>query len=138
MRAMKRTACGFLVTVAVVAVCVLVLSNLPSVARRALPTGASQVEEYYEGSANSDYLRLLKARVSEDGFKEFVTTLGLHSEFCDNVDVALVWRPMPSTAQWWDPLSSTQGTFCTDSQNANEMVVAKYERGTVYFAAFSW
>jgi len=105
-----------------------------------LPDGATGVREFHwaDGVA-PDFQYLLRARIDEADFAEYVEDLGkmeLHAagrEYGDD-PVWLDWSaPSRFDGDWWDPSDNLDGTYVNQSVEMWEFV--KYERGYLYVKA---
>jgi len=138
MKASKQIAVGFSTAFILFVLLCAVLLLRPSLARRSLPWGASDIHEHYVDSRfGSDFERCLRASTTERGFREYAARLGLDRVYseAEHHNLGLLW---PSCDEpWWDPPESMEGAlFRQDDEDY--FVLAKYEDGRVYFAAVCW
>jgi len=109
-------------------------------ARRALPFGAEGIHEWYRSNGFlPDYSYQLKAKITEEQFRQYVSNLGLtpHTEarqYTQSPIPWLSWRPQPGfTGDWWDPSESLSSTFVR--QEGDCWTFAKYENGYLFLAS---
>jgi len=136
---MKRVRLGCLIVTGVVLISCAGLFLTPSRARRALPRGASDIQEYYEDARfGSDFQRCLRARIDESDFDSFATRLDLNRVYSkpEHADLPLGW--CGCTEPWWNPPDSLEGVRFEHNDGDNYFAMAKYHNGFVYFVAFSW
>ncbi|MGC3956462.1 MAG: hypothetical protein QM813_00340 [Verrucomicrobiota bacterium] len=109
--------------------------------RQDLPATATDVHEWvWADGFLPDYSYLLKARISEDEFREFVTRLGLTAhtptrEYSED-SVWLSWGAAPGfDGSWWDVSDSLDSTFVSEGHDTWSF--AKYEKGYLYFQSLN-
>ena len=107
----------------------------PSRARGALPWNATEINEHYDGIA-SDFARLLRAKIDEDDFDSYATSLGLTEHYANSPVPNMSW-PRCSES-WWNPPASMQNVRYEPIEREDYSVMAAYSDGYVYFAATSW
>jgi hypothetical protein len=112
---------------------------MPSKARSNLPEGASVIGEQYIGGFTQDYARFLKARISPEDYLIYTQKLSLVSlNGGECVDVnTYSWSGMSEVGEWWDPSDSFDHAYCEVGSDRDNYVVAKHERGYVFFKAIS-
>ncbi len=105
--------------------------------RRALPPSAQDVHEWFqEDSFLPDYTYMLKARITEQEFRNYVDRFQLtpHTParvYSQDTEPWLRWHPARSeTEAWWDPGESLSETFVR--QEGDTWTFAKYENGYLY------
>lgn len=114
---------------------------LPSGVRRALPESATDIQEYYSDSWNGDFVRLLKARMSEEAYGDYAKALGLvtrfdeskHADIRSSIDMGAGGAP-----SWWDPPRSSDTTYFKHLKGDDFVKTLKYSNGTVYVFITSW
>ena len=114
-------------------------SLIPSAARKALPSGAMDVQEYYSGCV--DFVRCLKAALPEEQYPLYAKNLGLqerfdpamHAKFAPAIDLGVGGAP-----SWWNPPSASSTTYFEYTEGKQSICVLKYANGHVYFMASSW
>lgn len=136
---MKRIAIGCFTTIGLV---VLVCSGIafrPSLARRSLPSNATDVHEHYEDARfGSNFVRCLKAKIERNDFDEFATTLKL-TEMYDatlHSDLGMNWGLCDEP--WWTPPDSLDGVRFQRANGESCFAMASWHEGYVYFAVFAW
>ncbi len=106
--------------------------------RAALPGTATEVNIFRSDYAGvtMDYFWLVKAKVTEDEFREYVATLGLVPY--DGVQHLGEWPRYhwgghgDCKGAWWDPTESMANTYHDSTMSGSACVLAKYENGYVY------
>jgi hypothetical protein len=133
---MKCLRIGCLYAATLVMLVCLALFLMPSAARRALPSDATEVHEHYRDARfGSDYVRCLKARVSRDGFVEFARRLNLTEEYVSEKHCRLELSWHACNEPWWNPPASLEGALFEPGSDKTECAMAKYENGYLYFVA---
>jgi hypothetical protein len=109
--------------------------------RQNLPATATDVHEWsWADGFLPDYSYLLKARVTETEFTQFVALLGLtpHTPARQYSEEShwLSWRAAPGfDGDWWDASDSLDSTFVREGQDTWSF--AKYENGYLYFQSLN-
>ncbi len=110
--------------------------------RRELPRGAEDVHEWIrEDGFLPDYSYMLKAKLTEKQFREYVERLELtpHSPMRHYTQDAQPWlrwdKGHDAETDWWDPSESLEDTFV--SQRGDIWTYAKYERGYLYLKSLN-
>ena len=109
--------------------------------RRHLPASATEIQEWaWADGFLPDFTYLLKARVSDSEFLEFVASLGLapHTPERKYSESAhwLSWSPPPGfDGKWWDASGALSSTFVDEGHDT--WMFAKHENGFLYFKCFS-
>jgi hypothetical protein len=79
---------------------------MPSKARRSLPDTATEIREEFEGLICCDHLRLLKARMPQEGFREFIKNYGLKVKYDptthDNKITTILNVKYSGSPDWWN------------------------------------
>jgi hypothetical protein len=107
--------------------------------RKELPWSAHDVHEWYmSDTLLPDYSYQLKAQVTEDQFRRYITRFGLtpHTPTRSYSDSAiwLSWNRAPGfEGGWWDPSASLDSTFVW--QGYDTWTFAKFENGYLYLAS---
>jgi hypothetical protein len=112
---------------------------MPSKARLNLPRDALVINEQYIGGFTQDYARFLKASISAGDYLVYTQKLSLvplKGGECIDVN-AYSWSGMSEVGGWWDPSDSFSDAYCEVGSNKDNYVIAKYERGYVFFKAIS-
>lgn len=115
-------------------------SFIPSAAKQALPTSATEVQEYYSGSWNGDYVRLLRAKVPETDCPLYAKNLGLivrfdpaaHAQIASTINMGFGDAP-----SWWTPPVADRTTYF-EHKHKDAFRVLKYSAGYAYFVSTSW
>jgi len=124
-----------------IAVLLLLDTFMPSGARRALPSSAADIQEYYSDSWNGDFVRLLKARLPEEDYEDYAKSLDLtirfdeskHADIRSSIDMGAGDAP-----SWWDPPRSNDTTYFDHVKGDDYVQTLKYSNGTVYLLIVSW
>ncbi len=106
--------------------------------RRYLPWEATEIREYYHDyGIIPDFERCLRAKISEAGFQTYIKRLGLTKRYnwAVHKDLPISWPPCDEV--WWTP-GALDGAYFDHTEGEEFCVLAKYEDGYVYFAAFAW
>lgn len=107
--------------------------------RQALPWSARDVHEaYWTDSLLPDYTYQLKARITEQQFREYISKFHLtpHTPtrtYSDDSPCLSWGNVQVSKADWWDPSKSLESTFVW--QGGHTWTFAKYERGYLYLGS---
>ena len=127
---MVKVAIIIVASLLVISVVLLVIGYGPrSPGRQKLPASASEIREY-RIDLFVDYGYLLKARITQSAFEDYVRNLEMSHT------TELEWRTWDSTVPaWWDPSLSSGVVFM--SEVGDEVRQAKHENGYVYFQAWS-
>ena len=115
---------------------------VPSSARRHLPAGAADVREYYHGSFTGDYIRFLRARMSDTQFREYARNLGMTNRYAEVTEsgVGMNWharhiRDVP----WWTPPSDVDNAFIQFAKHPDGRIsysnLLGYTNGYAYFVS---
>jgi hypothetical protein len=116
------------------------LALLPSRARRALPWEATDIcEHYWDDGFQGDFLRCLKAKVSEEGFHSYVRALGLCHVYStqQHKNLPLTFR-VGCDEPWWNPSDSLDDAYFSHTPGKEHFALAKHENGHAYFVGFAW
>lgn len=126
--------------VALVLPLILLDAVVPSSARRALPSSASEIQEYYDDSWNGDFVRLVKAPLPATDYAEYARRLGLSARFDPTLhhDIASYVNMGIVDAAWWDPSGATTNTYFDYKKGDDYLQVLSYKDGYVYFKTVSW
>jgi hypothetical protein len=114
------------------------LSMLGHPARTALPFTASEGHEYaspYYG-VQMDYYYLLKARMTENQFADYVVRLKLSplKEIPSSRRSFYHWHGFEnSTRRWWNPTNNIANSYHDTTTRGSMVVLAKYEMGYLYY-----
>lgn len=108
---------------------------MPSKVVRALPEGAMDIEEHYEGMGiTGDSVRLVKARIPKNQVAAYATRMGAILP----VDKERPWNNLvhwSSGPKWWSPPKDP--LFFYSSEQGYRLLVG-WENGFVYYDAFEW
>jgi hypothetical protein len=109
--------------------------------RKALPWSAQDIHEWCVAETLlPDYSYQLKARISEQQFRDYIARFGLtpHTPSRAYSDpISLTWDPAPELERdWWDPSESLDATFVR--QGNRTWTLAKYEHGFLYLASTAY
>ena len=111
-----------------------ILQNPP---RRALPSTATDIHEHNWDTYVRDYCYLLKAKITAEEFETYRTKLEL-VQITENKKEEIHWDAWDTIGgQWWDPSSSTEGTFYNPTMTGSQHAVVKYENGYVYYLEYA-
>jgi hypothetical protein len=109
--------------------------------RRALPWSAHQVHEWYwTDTLIPDYSYQLKAKITEEEFRRYVTRFGLtphttNRRYSDDL-ILLRWDSASGSGrEWWDPSESLDSTFV--KQDRYTWTFAKYEHGYLFLSSLA-
>ncbi len=115
---------------------------IPSKARRALPESASHIQEYFSGGWNSDFLRLIKAKLPKEDYEKYAESLGLTKHFDESKNGkklrALLNMLFGGDQDWWDPPDASKTTYYDYVKERDYIEALKYSNGTIYYFATSW
>lgn len=107
--------------------------------KAALPITADDIHEFrsnYSG-VTMDYFYTLKARITDEEFREYVTRLKLSPlKDADNARRERYnWGSYNANGRntWWNPTESMVGAYHDSRANGSLIVLAKYENGYLYF-----
>jgi hypothetical protein len=123
-----------------IAILYLLDTFMPSAALRALPESATDIQEYYSGSLNGDFVRLIKARLPEGDYEEYAKALNLSTRFDDSkhADIRSMIDIWAGDAPWWNPPKSSNTTYFDHVKGDDYVQTLKYSNGTVYLLIVSW
>jgi hypothetical protein len=111
-----------------------------SSAIRALPASASGVREYYHDNFTGDYVRVVKANMTESDYHTYARSLGLTQRFDPARDDD--FRPSIEAhlcgEAWWDPPNASSGTYFRHTRGKERMQSLRFTHGTAYFLSCSW
>ena len=134
---MKKPSRGCLCTLGVIAAALLTIgivdTVVPSGAVRALPKGATDIQEYYRDAGMSgDFTRLLKARIPRENVAEYARKVGATDKKEGRAGrVYASWGGFKT--KWWNP----QEAPLYFSLEGDTSVLVGWEDGFVYFEARS-
>ncbi len=104
----------------------------------ALPPTAGEIQEWHwneGGLTGQDYVYLLRAKITEQEFREYVDNLGWTPYMADR-EYGFVWGWYPhelhsdEEIEWWTPSEDSNGAYI-HSEDAR-MRYAKWEDGYIY------
>ena len=106
--------------------------------RAALPSTATEVNEFRSDYAGitMDYFWLVKAKITEDEFREYVATLELVPyEGVKTIGMTAQnqWYGHAGCGDWWDPTESMSNTYYDSTMTGSGCALSKYENGYVYY-----
>lgn len=106
---------------------------VPSGAVRALPKGATDIQEYYlDAGITGDFTRILKARIPREDVAEYARKVGATHKTAARVGhVYASWGGYKT--KWWNP----QETPLYFSLEGDTSILVGWEDGFVYFEARS-
>ena len=115
---------------------------ITSKGKRALPSSASNIEEYLShGLIGTDHTRLLKANLAKDSYSAYAHELNLSTRFDpqkhSNIKVTLNMGIGGSPA-WWNPPAVDQKTYFEHIEGDDHLRVLRYFEGSVYYLEMSW
>ncbi len=130
-----------LVVVLIVGV-IIVDKVVPSIACRALPDSATDIQEYYsDGGFTGDFARVLKARLPEKDFPLYAKNLGL-SEKYDPIKYGSTYDQLKtavgSVPDWWDEPTDMGNCYFLHTPGKEFFERIKWKDGWVYFVAVAW
>ena len=113
----------------------------PSAGRRALPASAIDIQEYYSGTWNGDFVRLIKARLPLEDYDAYAKALKLyerfdatkHAEIKSMIEIGIGGAP-----GWWDPPRASATTYFKHVKGDQYVQALNYSNGTVYYLITSW
>ena len=114
---------------------------VPSTARRSLPQSAAGIQEFYSSSWNGDYVRCIKARLTEADLSIYAKKLGINDQFdpIANTDIAsTINMGFLDAPAWWTPPLASRTTYFQSKQNSHYLEILKYSEGYVYYVSTSW
>ena len=116
---------------------------IPSKARRSLPASAKNIQEEYTGCPYFDYGRLLKAKLSQKDYAEFIKHYGLTTKYDPAVhgeDIAVRLRVRNNSApKWWDvDNENLQDCYFISKPDKEYLLSVRYQKGQLYFSEFKW
>jgi len=113
---------------------------MPSAARRALPSSAMEVQEFYSDSWNGDYVRCLRAKLPEADFPLFAKHLGLSEHFdpVKDADIASMINMSFGGPDWWRPPQAGPTTYFKYKRGNDFLEVLNYSEGYAYFVSTAW
>ncbi len=111
---------------------------IPSKARRSLPASVKDIQEEYTGCPYFDYGRLLKAKISQKDYAEFIKNYGLTTKYDSTKhsdDIAQHLRGHNSSApKWWDMDSKNlKDCYFIFKPDKQYMLSVRYQNGWLYF-----
>ena len=115
---------------------------LPSEGKKALPSSASNIEEYLShGFIGTDHTRLLKADLPKESYPAYAHKLELstrfdpqkHSEIQVTLNMGIGAAP-----DWWTPPLVDQNTYFKHTEGDDHLRVLRYFDGAVYYLEMSW
>ena len=111
---------------------------MPSRPRRALPWGATDIQEQDSDSrVGSDFQRCLRARIAESDFDGYAERLALtHTYSTEDSDLPLSWTSCNEL--WWNPPDSLTGARFEHENGDVYFAMAAFHNEYVYFVAFGW
>ena len=83
-----------------------------------------------------DYFWLVKAKITEDEFREYVATLELVPyEGVKTIGMTAQnqWYGHAGCGDWWDPTESMSNTYYDSTMTGSGCALSKYENGYVYY-----
>ena len=115
---------------------------MPSIARRALPDSATDIQEYYsDGGFTGDFARVLKARLPEKDFPLYAKNFGL-SEKYDPIKYGSTYDQLKtgvgSVPDWWDEPTDLGNCYFLHTPGKEFFERIKWKDGWVYFVAVAW
>jgi hypothetical protein len=114
---------------------------VPSAARRALADSATDVQEYYSGSWNGDYVRCLRAKLPEADFPLYAKNLGLTDRFdpVAHADIeSMINIGFGDSPAWWTPPVAGPTTYFQHKRGDDFLQVLKFSDGYAFFVSTSW
>ena len=117
--------------------------------RKALPPAAQDIHEWSwdeGGLLAQDYDYVLKAKITQDEFDQYVRDLGLSPHtptrqysggFQPDWDLSWLWRLDNNGVRpdWWSPSTDVSGTYVYDGGSL--WTYAKYEDGYLYLVSYN-
>lgn len=103
--------------------------------RQALPITATDVKEYRSGTVDFEYL--LRARMTEDEFRQYVHRLGLNPVHYPPSKFPNASKPksLPQgRPDWWRPIHRAGIVY--ELRKKSDIISAKYEAGFLYLSVF--
>jgi len=109
---------------------------LPSSPRRALPSSATEIHEFYKDYGfTGDFTRLLTAKCSIDEFHAYARQQELDPVIGDELPSGC--RPWSrSDESWWTPPSSLAGAYFTFERGYRRILA--YHEGRLYYDMTAW
>ena len=109
--------------------------------RGRLPASATDIHEWvWADGFLPDYSYLLKARITETEFQQFIAQLGLtpHTPDREYSEEShwLSWSAAPGFhGDWWDATPTLDSTYVSEGHDT--WAFAKYENGSLYFESLN-
>jgi len=115
---------------------------IPSKARRALPSSATDIQEHYSDAGfTGDFTRVLKARLPEQDFLLYAKNLGLTEKYDPSKHDSIsshVGTIVGRVPNWWDDPRDLDNCYFLYTPDKDFMERIKWKNGWVYFLAISW
>lgn len=114
-------------------------SLIPSPARQALPSSATDVQEYCDNSLNGDYERRIRARMPEKDVAPFAAKMGLGERYSRAKHSKLPVSVPTGHKPWWtSPRGGLEGAYFSCSPSGNKSQAAIYSNGYLYYFEEEW
>jgi hypothetical protein len=114
-------------------------SLIPSPARQALPSSATDVQEYCDNSLNGDYERRIRAQMPEKDVAPFAAKMGLVERYSRKKHSNLPVSILSGEQAWWNPPSNgLEGAYFSCPPSGEKSQVAIYSDGYLYYFEEEW
>ena len=110
--------------------------------KKLLPTGVSEIKEYYQDRGLSgDFTRLLKAKATQEDYEVIAQKLGMTEKYSDYIETRKINLRKPksnSLPEWWnEPMNNSDFYYIRDVKKEYERRV-KWKDGWLYIATEAW
>jgi len=114
---------------------------IPSRARRALPSSATNIQEYYaDFGITGDFVRVLKAHLPESDFQIYADNLGLtkYDPAVQGSEYDTIKTGAGDVPKWWEQPQPMDNCFFKYTPGEDYYTRIIWNDGWVYFIAQSW
>lgn len=110
--------------------------------KKLLPKSVTEVKEYYQDRGlTGDFIRLLKAKASQEDYETVAQKLNLTQKYSDYIktrQINIRKRKLSNHPQWWnEPMDSNDFYYVRDSNKEYEQRL-KWKDGWLYIATEAW
>jgi hypothetical protein len=111
----------------------------PSQARKALPTSASEIQEYHH-EIGFDFCRCLKAKLPKEDFANYAENLGLKKDYATGQSTSdpVAIQLNDHFPAWFDAPGVNTATTVKYNNGAAWVAVVQYKEPYVYYFIFDW
>ena len=114
---------------------------IPSSARRALPSSATDIQEYYaDFGMTGDFVRVLKARLPESDFPEYASNLSLtkYAPAIHGAEYDTIKTGAGDVPKWWDQPQPMDNCYFKYTPGEDYYTRITWSDGWVYFISQAW